>query len=283
MTELLSQLVLPITLATIMLAMGFSLTVTDFKRVFHHPRATFIGLALQLLLLPCSAILLAYVLNLPPLASAGLFLVSLCPGGATSNLFSYLAKGDVALSITLTAITSVIIPISLPIAFVTYMNFIGETQSSFSMPIGLMIKKLALVTLLPVLVGMMIRHFFTQQIQAIEKKVRILAASAMIVVVILLMIANSDVIKQMATYSGLSAILLCVITLITAYFVSHKLLKNKAQVHTITIEVGVQNAGTAMMVALTLLNQPVLAVIPLMYGLLMNIPAFTFVWWAQRN
>lgn len=283
MTEILSQLVLPITLATIMLAMGLSLTVADFKRVFHHPKATIIGLALQLLLLPCSAILLAYALNLPPLASAGLFLVSLCPGGATSNLFSYLAKGDVALSITLTAITSVIIPVSLPIAFVTYMSFIGETQTSFSMPIGLMIKKLAMVTLLPVLIGMILRHFFTSQIQAVEKRVRILAASAMVIVVVLLIIANSGVVKQMATYSGLSAMLLCIITLFIAYFVGQKVLRDKAQVHTITIEVGVQNAGTAMMVALTLLNQPALAVIPLMYGLLMNIPAFTYVWWAQRN
>ena len=283
MTEILSQLVLPITLATIMLAMGLSLTVADFKRVFYHPKATIIGLALQLLLLPCSAILLAYALNLPPLASAGLFLVSLCPGGATSNLFSYLAKGDVALSITLTAITSVIIPVSLPIAFVTYMSFIGETQTSFSMPIGLMIKKLAMVTLLPVLIGMILRHFFTSQIQAVEKRVRILAASAMVIVVVLLIIANSGVVKKMATYSGLSAMLLCIITLFIAYFVGQKVLRDKAQVHTITIEVGVQNAGTAMMVALTLLNQPALAVIPLMYGLLMNIPAFTYVWWAQRN
>lgn len=283
MAEYVSQIALPITLAFIMLAMGLGLTLSDFKRLYVQPKATLLGLALQLFLLPCIALILAYVLNLSMMASAGLFLVSLCPGGATSNLFSYLAKGDVALSITLTAITSIIVPISLPILFMSYLSFLGDGHSNFSMPISIMIKQLLLVTFTPVLVGMLLRHYCPSFINAIERPIKLIATLTMLTVIVLLLITNLTVVQKMVSASGLAALLLCTITLSVSYVIARKLLTNNHHVKTIAIEAGVQNAGTAMMVALTLLEQPALAVIPLMYGLLMNIPALCFVFWSQRN
>lgn len=283
MAEYVSQIALPITLAFIMLAMGLGLTLFDFKRLYVQPKATLLGLALQLFLLPCIALILAYVLNLSMMASAGLFLVSLCPGGATSNLFSYLAKGDVALSITLTAITSIIVPISLPILFMSYLSFLGDGHSNFSMPISIMIKQLLLVTFTPVLVGMLLRHYCPSFINAIERPIKLIATLTMLTVIVLLLITNLTVVQKMVSASGLAALLLCTITLSVSYVIARKLLTNNHHVKTIAIEAGVQNAGTAMMVALTLLEQPALAVIPLMYGLLMNIPALCFVFWSQRN
>jgi BASS family bile acid:Na+ symporter len=281
MQEMISQAILPIVLAAIMLAMGLSLTFSDFKRVFQHPKATILGLTLQLVLLPCIAMIIAYTFSLSIMASAGLFLLALCPGGATSNLFSYLAKGNVALSVTLTAITSILIPFSLPVLFSAYVAQIGIEQHIFIMPLDIMMKKLFSVTVIPIFLGMLIRRYFTKTVVAIEGGIKTVSAITMLIVIILLIVTNTMVVTQMMTASGLATLLLSGFSLSIAYALSTVILKNIKDSKTIAIEVGVQNAGTAMMVAFTLINQPQLAVIPLMYGLLMNIPAFSFVWWVS--
>lgn len=283
MQEVISQMVLPIVLAAIMLAMGLSLTLNDFKRVFLHPKATLLGLILQLVLLPIIALIVAYSFSLSPIASSGLLLLALCPGGATSNLFSYLAKGDVALSVTLTAITSIFIPFSLPIIFSIYLEFVGRDQQVFVLPLVVAIKKLFVVTVMPILAGMLLRYRFKKTILHYEKIIKRVAASTMLTIVILLLLTNMKVVLEMATVNGIAVLSLCCFSLLITYGISTMILTSAKNIKTIAIEVGVQNAGTAMMVAFTIINQPQLAVIPLMYGLLMNIPAFIFVWWVQRK
>jgi BASS family bile acid:Na+ symporter len=283
MQEVISQMVLPIVLAAIMLAMGLSLTLNDFKRVFLHPKATLLGLILQLVLLPIIALIVAYSLSLSPIASSGLLLLALCPGGATSNLFSYLAKGNVALSVTLTAITSIFIPFSLPIIFSIYLEFVGRDQQVFVLPFVIVIKKLFVVTVIPILAGMLLRHHFTKTVMNYEKMIKLVAAGTMFIVVILLLLTNKTVVLGMATINGIAVLSLCCFSVLITYGISTMMLNNAKDVKTIAIEVGVQNAGTAMMVAFTIINQPQLAIIPLMYGLLMNIPAFIFVWWVQKK
>jgi BASS family bile acid:Na+ symporter len=282
MQEVISQVVLPIVLAGIMLAMGLSLTLNDFKRVFLHPKATLLGLILQLILLPSIALIIAYSFALSSIASSGLLLLALCPGGATSNLFSYLAKGNVALSVTLTAITSILIPFSLPIVFSTYLEFIGRDQQVFLLPFVIVMKKLFIVTVIPILIGMLLRYHFTKTIINHEKAIKLIATSTMLIVIILLLLTNMTMVQEMATINGIAVLSLCCFSLLITYAVSAIMLNSTKDAKTIAIEVGVQNAGTAMMVAFTIMNQPQLAVIPLMYGLLMNIPAFIFVWWVQK-
>lgn len=283
MEQVVSQIVLPITLALIMLVMGMGLTKTDFTRIIKYPKAMLIGLTLQLLVLPLLALIIAYSFQLSAIASAGLFLLSLCPGGATSNMFSLLAKGDVALSVSLTAITSLLIPFSLPITFAAYLAFIGNPIEQMDMPLGLMMKQLIAVTLVPVSVGMLLRHFLTSKVIKAEVILKKIAGISMLTVILLLMATNWATLVKSLSVVGIAALSLCVCSLLLAYLVATKAKLATPSVRTIAIEVGVQNAGTAMMVAFAVLKQPELALVPLMYGLLMNVPAFSFVWWVNRK
>lgn len=283
MQQLVSQVLLPVVLAAIMLGMGLGLKTSDFKRVITHPKASLLGFSLQLLLLPALALLIIAILPLTPVAAAGLFLVSLCPGGATSNLFSFIARGDIALSVTLTGVMSLLSPFILPVAFLAYLQFSGDALQQFALPLVPAMKQLAMVTLLPVSLGMIIRHFapvWSESAQPILKKI---STVAMILIVLALMATNLKVVQGMLSLNALAVLLLASISLALAYFIAGKAGVNPQTQRTIAIEVGVQNAGTAMMVALAILHQPALAFVPLMYGLLMNIPAFAFVAWVQKQ
>jgi BASS family bile acid:Na+ symporter len=283
MQQLVSQVLLPVVLAAIMLGMGLGLRVQDFTRVVKRPKASLIGFILQLFLLPCLALVIILVLPLQPAAAAGLFLVSLCPGGATSNLFSFIARGDIALSVTLTGITSLLSPFILPLAFLGYLQFSGDALAQFSIPLVPAMKQLAMVTLVPVSLGMIIQHFapaWSMSAQPIMKKV---STVAMIIIVIALMATNLQVVENMISLNAVAVLMLATVSLAIAYAIAGFAGVSPRTQRTIAIEVGVQNAGTAMMVALAILHKPELAFVPLMYGLLMNIPAFAFVAWIQKK
>jgi BASS family bile acid:Na+ symporter len=283
MQQLVSQVLLPVVLAAIMLGMGLGLRFQDFTRVVSRPKASLIGFLMQLLLLPALALIIILLLPLQPAAAAGLFLVSLCPGGATSNLFSFIARGDIALSVTLTGITSLLSPFILPLAFLGYLQFSGDALAQFSIPLIPAMKQLAIVTLVPVSLGMIIRHFapaWSKSAQPIMKKV---STIAMIIIVIALMATNLHVVENMISMNAVAVLMLATVSITIAYAIAGFAGVNPRTQRTIAIEVGVQNAGTAMMVALAILHKPELAFVPLMYGLLMNIPAFAFVAWVQKK
>ena len=283
MSEFVSQFLLIFVLAGIMLGMGLGLTLNDFKQVFIQPKTVFIGLILQACFLPALAIGIIILLPLSPMASAGLFLVALCPGGATSNLFSYLAQGDVALSVTLTSIISLLSVVTLPLGFVAYLSITGNEMSFFSVPLGTIIKQLALVTVFPIVIGMVIRAYAPQWSQKTQPLIKKFSTLAMIAIVLALLATNMKILSSLINLNALAILLLASVSLGFSYWFTGTLnLPKKAQ-RTIAVEVGVQNAGTAMMVAFAILHQPDLAVVPLMYGLLMNIPAFAFVSWSQKQ
>lgn len=282
MHQLVTQILLPLVLASIMLGMGLGLKTTDFSRLWRHPQETLIGLSLQLLLLPALALLIIAVLPLSPIAAAGLFLVSLCPGGATSNLFSFIARGNLALSVTLTAITSMLSPLILPVAFMIYMHVSGQTSEQFSVPMGTAIKQLALVTIVPIAIGMLLRFLaplWAERVVPFFKKASLIA---MIGIILAILATNTSIIQHIFSLNAVAVLLLSTMSLTIVWVLVSKLPLKEDSRRTITIEVGIQNAGTAMMVALAILHQPALASVPLLYGLLMNIPAFSFVAWQNR-
>lgn len=283
MQQFIPQVLLPVVLATIMLGMGLGLKPTDFKRVITSPKASITGLLLQLLFLPALALIIIAVLPLSPIAAAGLFLVSLCPGGATSNLFSLIARGDVALSVTLTGIVSLLSPVLLPVAFIAFLSLTGDATAAFSVPLTTAIKQLAVVTLLPICIGMSIGHFAPAWSASAQPLVKKVSTVAMILIVFALMATNLPVMKNMLGVNAAAVLLLSCISMTIAFVIAGLLKVNEQSQRTIAIEVGVQNAGTAMMVALAILHKPELAAVPLMYGLLMNIPAFAFVAWVQKR
>ena len=278
--QVVTQVMLPIVLGIVMLGMGLSLQVKDFKAVLRSPNVAIIGFLLQLLLLPVLALFIIKAFALNQTAAAGLFLLALCPGGATSNLFSFIAKGNLALSVCLTSVMSMLSPFIIPIAFVGFIQYSGSADSQhFDLPLLPAMKQLAIITLLPTVIGMCIRYFAGQWSQSVIPMVKKGSTIAMLLVVTALVLTNLSIIPAMLSLQGAAVMTLCSLALIIAYFIAGKLNINDTDRKTIAIEVGVQNAGTAMMIAFTIMHQPALATIPLMYGLLMNIPAFIFVYW----
>ena len=275
-----AQVMLPVVLGTVMLGMGLSLQMKDFKTVLMNPKVAIIGFLLQLLLLPILALFIIEIFALNQTAAAGLFLLALCPGGATSNLFSFLIKGNLALSVCLTGVVSMLSPLILPIAFVGFIHYTGNADSQhFNLPLLPAIKKLTLVTLLPTLVGMCIRYVADEWSQSVIPLIKKGSTIAMLLVISALLLTNLAIIPAMFSLHGIAVITLCGSSLLIAYFITGKLKVSEKNRKTIALEVGVQNASTAMVIALSIMHQPALATIPLLYGLLMNIPAFTFVYW----
>lgn len=281
MQAILTQTLLPAILAFVMFGIGLTLRIDDFKRIAQHPKAIAIGLVLQLLALPLLAALVGELLSLPFAAKAGLFLVALCPGGATSNFLTYLANGRVALSVTLTAFTSVIAPFSLPLVFALYVSLLEGPNSTFSMPLLLAFKQLAAVTLLPITLGMGLKAYCPNVADRVAPAFKKLAIFAVVFLITVLIATHPKVVINMFSRDGLSVIVLMLLAFFIGFNVSRRLLNDSAEHITIGLEVGVQNAGTAMMVAYVILKQPDLAQLPLTYGLLMNIPAVAFIWWGQ--
>ena len=169
---LLTNLMLPLALGVIMLGLGLGLTVEDFRRVARYPRAVLVGLALQTLLLPWAAFGLALAFRLPPELAVGLMLLAASPGGATANIYSHLARGDVALNITLTAINSVLCLLTLPLILnLALEHFLGAGQ--YVPPPTRKIVEVAVIILLPVLLGMTVRGLFPALAARAEKPLRL--------------------------------------------------------------------------------------------------------------
>jgi len=282
MQALISQNLLPMTLCLMMFSMGLGLSKQDFKGALSQPKLAITGLSLQFLLLPTLALAVIGFFSLPEIAAAGLFLLALCPGGATSNLFSYLARGNVALSISLTAIGSLIVPFSLPFLFGLFMHFSGEPLH-FTLPLWLVIKQLLLVSLLPVVLGMLTRVYFSDFTRRIELRLKRVATFCMLGIILALVLTNLHIMNMMFSSSGLAVLSLCCLSLLLSYKLAHILKFEKEVTRTLAIETGVQNAGIAMLVALSILQQPQLASVPLIYGLLMNLPVFTFIFYCRNK
>jgi bile acid:Na+ symporter, BASS family len=285
--EWLAQTALPWILAGVMLAMGMSLTREDFRRVLMHPRRMALGLGLQMLALPLLAWILVLLLPLPPMAAAGLLLIALVPGGATSNMFSFLVQGDLALSVSLTATAAILAPFTLPLIMGWNLQLLGLAAEGFSLPYWSTVSQLLLVTLVPVMLGMALRRTMTERTaQAWLPRVKILTGVAMVSIVLALFMTYHQRLPALVSLETLAVLLLCMTGMAMGYQASRQLRLPRDSARAITVEVGVQNAGVAMMVAFAILQLPQLGLVPLLYGLLMNVPVFLWVFyclWRDRQ
>ncbi len=282
--SVLTTLVLPISLAIIMLGMGLSLTTKDFKNVFKYPKAALLGLTNQMLVLPFIGFLLATIFQLDPTLAVGLMLISACPGGATSNLITHVAKGDIALSISLTAITSIVTVFTIPLILSFALNhFMNESGTSIELPIGQTMLQITGITIVPVSIGMLIKHFKQDFALKMEKPMRIASTVIFIAVVLGIILANRDIILSSFKDSGLVALLLNVGTMTIGYF-SAKLFKlNLKQSISITIESGIQNGTLAIVVALSILNRMELSIPGVVYSLTMFFTSGFLMWYFGRR
>ncbi len=280
---LLAHVILPITLAIMMLGMGLSLRWRDFTHLIRKPQAVLVGVALQLIGLPLLAWSVISIWQLPPMLAAGLVILAAAPGGATSNIISYLSKGDVALSVSLTAIVSLCVPFSIPVLVNLQFAWLGLDTAQFYLPLLPTIMQLLLVTVVPILLGMSLNHYFHKTCQRLLPYFQQLILVVFILLVIALAWVNWARLPAVFSQVSAASLSLCVLAMLLGAVVAKVLSLSAAAQRTYAIELGIQNAGTAMMVAVSLLGKPELAIVPLFYGIAMNIPAFTLVFFMRRQ
>lgn len=271
------QIGLPVSLGLIMLSMGMMLKTMDFQQIAKHPKAFFIGLSAQMLLVPLLALLLLQIFKLPPLLAVGLLILSFSPGGTTSNLFSYLSKGDVALSIALTTAASFITPFSIPLLTELALSMqLGENKD-IMIPVGLTMKRLFVVTILPVVIGMGWRYFKPTLADKVQPFIHKISVLLFLSVIFSIVINQWDKMPQFLNQVGLITSIMIILAMLLGYTIAKFTQLNNQQVKTLSIEVGMQNGGMALIVTQGVLNNPTMSIVPVIYGLIMLIPVIIFV------
>ncbi|MCB2385167.1 bile acid:sodium symporter family protein [Thalassolituus alkanivorans] len=274
---MLTQVALPLALAMMMLVMGLSLRPVHFIAVAREPKLILLGLALQLLLLPALALMLVMMLSLPATLAIGLIILVACPGGATSNIISHLSGGDASLSVTLTALITLLAPLTLPLWVNTQLHWLSLDQLELYLPWLPTLMPLLLVTVVPLLLGMVLAARYPQPVLRALPWFNRLSLLLFIILVIAMAVANSERLPQLWSQATLVCLGLCVLAMAATALISRLLRLSERHTLTLMIEVGIQNAGTAMLISATILQRPDLALVALFYGILMNIPALLLI------
>jgi BASS family bile acid:Na+ symporter len=278
---LLTNLMLPLALGVIMLGLGLGLTVEDFRRVARYPRAVLVGLALQTLLLPWAAFGLALAFRLPPELAVGLMLLAASPGGATANIYSHLARGDVALNITLTAINSVLCLLTLPLILnLALEHFLGAGQ--YVPPPTRKIVEVAVIILLPVLLGMTVRGLFPALAARAEKPLRVLAVLVLALLVAVAVVQSWQVLVTYFAAVGAACLLFNLASMAAGYWAPLALRLPRGQAIAIAMEIGIHNGTLAIFIALNVLESSTIAAPAAVYSLLMFLTAALFAGWLVR-
>lgn len=283
MNEPLINLMLPLLLGLMTLIMGTTLEPGHFRRLLHRPRALFTGLALQWLLLPLLSWLLIMLLALPPLLGAALILVASAPGGATSNMFSFLADGDTALSISLTAFVGLLAPLWMPISVVLQLGWLGQQQAGLALPLGPAMAQLALICIVPVVLGMLVRRRWCTWVEQYQPRLKKVVSLAFLLLLIVLVARHRDALPSLWSGAALAMVLLCALALGAGFWVARLAGCSEAACRSLAFETGIQNAAIAIVVAYTQLGSDELALMALLYGIVMNIPALLLLGWFRRR
>jgi BASS family bile acid:Na+ symporter len=284
-SNFLTAVFLPLALFIIMLGMGLGLTSDDFKRILVEPRAVVLGLIAQLLLLPLVGFMLAATFPLTPDLAVGLVIIAACPGGPTSNLMTYLARGNVALSITLTAISSLITIFTIPLVVnLAMQTFLGEA-ASLRLPFLTTVLQIAMITLIPVSIGMGLHTKAPNFARSVEKWVKWLSLFFLGLIIVGLLVKERANLGNFFVQVGWVTFALMTITMALGFAIATLTKLNHRDATAITIEVGLQNGTLAIAIASapTFLNSPAMAVPAAIYSLLMFAVSGAFVGWVQRR
>ena len=273
----------PIALALIMLGLGLGLSIKDFTRILRNPKDFLVGFICQLILLPIVAYILILILRLPIEIALGLMIIAAAPGGVTSNVLTKFANGDVALSISLTAVMSLLSIISVPFIVLTSANLLGVTNISSDISMTGIALKMALVVTVPVIIGMIIRgfaeNFIISKINIINKITTIL----FIIVFAAIWIEERNNIFSYLAQAGFAVLILNVIMMILAYFIAKKFATGIEQRKCISLECGLQNGTLAVFVATLMFNDVAYMVPTAAYALIMYITGFIFIYILRKS
>ncbi|MBU2994612.1 bile acid:sodium symporter family protein [Octadecabacter sp. 1_MG-2023] len=284
--DILVNVVLPLSLAIIMFSLGIGLTLADFHRVAERGWVFAVGALCQLVLLPVVAYLVILTFGLTGALAAGVMLIALCPGGVTSNVVTRLAKGDVALSVSLTALISLVSIFTVPVMIGwAVVHFMGEDAPEIS--VTTLALAMFLLTMLPVILGMVLRHFATPLADRIEP-VLIKLASVLFVLIILAAIAsNWTLLTENVAKLGPALLSLNVVTMLAGLLIAGALGLTWAERKTISIEVGIQNGSLGITLAPLIVGVsggiPTIGLPSALYGVIMYVTAIPFVLWLRSR
>ena len=268
----------PIALALIMLGLGLGLTVQDFKRVITTPKDFSVGIICQLILLPIVAYIIVLILRLPIEIALGLMIIAAAPGGVTSNVLTKFANGDVALSISLTAVGSLISIISVPFIIFTSADLLGVTQMSKEITMTGIAVKMALVVTIPVIIGMIIRSFTNNFISSNLKVINKITGFLFLIVFIAVWIEERENIFNYLAQAGIAVLILNIVMMVLAFYIAKFFASGNPQKKCIALECGLQNGTLAVFVATQIFDKVAYVVPTAAYALIMYITGFIFIY-----
>ena len=273
-------------LIVLMFLLGIDINKKAFTDIAHNPKAVLLGLIGQIVILPILAFSIAWILKLPPVYFMGLVLVACCPGGSSSNVFSMLAKGDVALSVTLTALSSIITLFTLPII----MEFVTARVSDMSginieLPVGKLFIQNIVLLFIPLFAGSLFKHFCPEAAAKVSKVLSKMAFPALMILAAVFFLQYKAEIAENFASLGLSAAMLIIIAMACSSCISRIGRFGDAVRRTIVIEVGMQNAAQAIAIASSpfIFNSGEMALPAICYALLMNVILLTYVYFIRRK
>lgn len=273
---------LSIALAIVMLGLGLHLTTADFARVIRYPKAAFIGLACQLFLLPAAAFALCKVFSLTGNLAVGVMLLSASPGGITANLYSHLFRGDVALNITLTAVNSLLSLVTLPLIVSFSLAHFLAAQQQVPLPTQKILQVFAIV-LVPVSIGMLVRHFASGIAHKLDRPVKLLSIVALILAIAAAIIDQRQTLMENFKAVGAITLLFNIVSLAVGYLAPRIFGVAKPQAIAIGMEIGIHNSTLAIAIATTVLMNSAYAMPAAIYSIFMFTTAAMFGYLVARR
>lgn len=279
----LTQIGLPLALILIMTGVGMSLRPANFQQVLRQPKAFFVGATAQLLFLPLLAVGVIWLFGLSGELAVGLFILALCPGGTTSNLYSYLAKADVGLSVALTALVGFISPFTLPLLAAWAMQYYLGADSALQLPLMKTWLTLLIVGVVPVFVGMLIKARFTAFAERAQPLISRFSVLVLLLLIVSIALDLGDALWHYLLLSGPAALALNILSMAAGYLLGRCLLHSEQQSRTICLEVGLQNGTLALLITTGILQSAQMSIAPSVYSLLMFASASFFTWWVVKR
>jgi len=277
--NIVTDVVLPIALAFIMFSLGLGLSISDFTRIFLKPKEFFVGFISQLILLPIVALILVYIWPLSPEIAIGVMILAAAPGGATSNILTSFAKGDVALSISLTAVISILSVITIPLILGISLSILGTNLSSEGISLIDIALKMFLIVTIPVLIGMLLKNI----ISSFENLAKKISTFLFFLVLLGAVLAERENVVAYFAEAGLITLVLNIVMMLLAYYLSKSFISDISQQKAITLECGLQNGTLAIVVANVFFDGGAYLIPAATYSLIMYATSLPYIYYLRRN
>lgn len=281
--NIVTDVILPLALAFIMFVLGLGLTSADFLRVIKQPRDFFVGAVSQIILLPVVAFILVKIFPIAPELAIGVMIIAAAPGGVTSNLLTSFAKGDVALSISLTAIISLLCVVTIPFIVLTSVGLLSDSYVTQDISLLNMSRDMFLIVTVPVVLGMLFRRFASVVASKFEPIAKKLSIVLFILVLLGAIAAERENVISYFAQAGLITLVLNIVMMIVAYYVAQQFASGIEQKKCITIECGLQNGTLAIFVATSIFGGGMYVIPAATYSLIMFLTSLIFVYLVRKN